>query len=223
MSTRYAKAILVLLCLAWLPAITAPLRAGPVEDGRRASAVSERLGALSGTATPREARWVQRRFESTDFVERMYGTTRLFVVRSHQFTSLYHHPELAVAYRTGAVPAGLERLPVGGRSVPVTVVRPDRGGSGLGGYVLLYGDDRFIEHPYWFHIGLTGELLLGTRRLMTLFFVYDDHAPPGQPLADAACGRVLADAILSFESQTKRVAAGDGESRLDATGVVRDE
>jgi hypothetical protein len=202
MSTAHARAIIVLLCLAGAPAMVQSFAGREHADGWRADAVSVRLGAFEGAPTHRQPSWVQRRFASTDFTERTYGPTRLFVVRSFEFTSLYHHPELAVAYRTGATYAGLSGLKDGDRTIPVSVVRSEKGERGLGGYVLLYGQDRFVDRPYWFHVRLAGELLLRPRRPMTLFFVYDETAPPNSSLEDAPCARVLMDAIKSFQAQS---------------------
>lgn len=220
MSTLYARAIIVLLCVAGAPAIMQSIVGREHDDGWRADAVSARLGVIDGVPTRRQPSWVQRRFASTDFTERIYGSTRLFIVRSFEFTSLYHHPELAVAYRSGVTYAGLTRLKDGDRTIPVSVVRSAKGERGLGGYVLLYGRDRFVDRPYWFHVRLAGELLLRPRENMTLFFVYDEGAPPNSSLDDASCARVLMDAIESFQAQatsgarSARTSAPHGAQRV---------
>lgn len=219
-STAHARAIIVLLCLAGAPAVAQSIAGREHDDGWRADAVSTRLGAVEGAPTRRQSSWVQRRFASTDFTERTYGATRLFIVRSFEFTSLYHHPELAVAYRTGATYAGLTKLKHGDRTIPVSVVRSERGTRGLGAYVLLYGQERFVARPYWFHLRLAGELLLRPRQPMTLFFVYDDTASPSTSIEDASCARVLMDAIDSFQAQSTsdaraaRIAARAGDARV---------
>lgn len=201
-ATTYTRSVIVLLCLAGLPTLRQVTVGAELDDGLRAVAVPMRLAGVDGAPTTRQPSWVERRFASTDFIERTYGTTRLFVVRSFDFTSLYHHPELAVTYRTGAVYDGVKVLGEGQSRVPVHFVRPSSGARGFGGYVLLYGRQRLVERPYWFHVALTGELLLRRRAPMTLFFVYDDSAPPDATAEDAACIPLLLEAVRAFQAHT---------------------
>jgi hypothetical protein len=150
--------------------------------------------------TGRSAEWVRRRFDTDDFLERRYGPVRLFVARSLDLKSLYHHPELAVAYRLGFEPESVRRVDAA-PDVPLHVLRRPGDGGGLALYALLYGQRTFVERPIAFHLRLAGELLVRPREPMTLFFAVDETASPGAPLEGAPAAAVLAAAIADFASQ----------------------
>ncbi|MFN8060140.1 MAG: hypothetical protein U0Q12_13375 [Vicinamibacterales bacterium] len=211
-STRYGPATALLLALALVPTLLAVAR-GDRDDGLRVESVPAALIGLASTPTDRQAAWAERHFGSTAWLERQYGsTTRLSIVRSHDFKRLYHHPELALAYQ-----GGLEydrAVVVDG--IPVVVLRSPESPSHVGAYVLLYGRDEVVEHPYLFHLGLVTRLLVSQRQPMTLFFVYDEGASPAVPLDQALAVRLVLAAAQAFRVQAPGAPSGSASSGPEA-------
>ncbi|MGQ0736346.1 MAG: hypothetical protein ACT4QD_22165, partial [Acidobacteriota bacterium] len=110
LSTRFAPAICVLVGLAIVPTMIHSYAGEVASDGRVTSAIPTTLDNYAGVPTSRSATWGKRRFDSDDWTERTYtrqgDEVRLTIVRSYDPKTLYHHPELAVAYGTSFV--GLE-------------------------------------------------------------------------------------------------------------------
>lgn len=198
--SRFATAVCVLVGLALIPTIIHSYAGVVVEDGRRASALPETLAGFRSRPTDRSTTWGQRRFESTDWVERSYATptgeVTLTVVRSFDLKALYHHPELAVAYGTDFESASVELLPESAE-IPVHVLRRRRDSAPAALYVLHY-DDRFVSNPIMFQIRTAGELLFKGRRAMTLFFVRDVNPPARSELSSTPAVRLLHAAIQQF-------------------------
>ena len=123
---------------------------------------------------------------------------KLSVIRSYDFKSLYHHPELAVSYGPSWVRSEVKRFSQR-PEIPVYMVYTDSDGGPVAMYVLLY-DDRFVPDPIMFQIRTAGELLFSGRKAMTLFFVTDESVPsaanidtlPSAGLLFAAIDRFLA-------------------------------
>ena len=207
-SPRFVPAICVLTALALVPTWIHSYSGAVMVDGRSASAIPQALGPYRGAPTARNPNWGMRRFESEDWIERTYTDgareLRLTVVRSYDAKTLYHHPELAIAYGPSFQPATTETLP--GTDVPVHVLRPAAGGNVLALYVLRY-DDRFVAAPIAFQIRNAGELLFSRRKPMTLFFVTDESAPADAPLERLESAGLLKQTIDAFLAQTPAAAA----------------
>ena len=200
---RFLPVLVVLLAIALVPTLIHSYAGSVVRDGRTAAALGRTLAGYASTPSSRNATWGQRRFNSDDWIERHYmrgaDTIRLTVVRSYDPKSLYHHPELAVAY--GRRFADVEKTQLAGRpEVPVHVLVPAAGEEAAAAYVLHYGD-RFVSDPIRFQILTAAELLLSRRQAMTLFFALQerggsDRAPGSQIAA------LLAAAVDDFLRQT---------------------
>lgn len=179
-SVRYLPATCVLLALALVPTIIHSYSTDAGDDGRRTAAVPTELAGYTSRPSDRNAAWGQRRFDSHDWVEREYRDVArghqvtLTVVRSYDAKSVYHHPELAVAYGVSFVGQQVIRLPQR-PDVPVHVLKPSPGVPASAAYVLHY-DARFVENPIAFQIRTAGELLVTRRKPMTLFFAQSADA-----------------------------------------------
>ena len=197
---RYAPAVCVVLALALVPTLIHSYAGLVVEDGRRTSSVGSTLAGFSSTQSDRRENWGRRLFEAADWSERRYVSgldeVMLTIIRSYDLKSLYHHPELAVAYGTNFTRNRVDYLGPRG-DVPVHVLEDDDPTGPVGLYVLHYGD-AFITDPIWFQIRTSGELLVGGRQQMTLFFARGMRRRAGQPVADLPWTPVLFEAIQQF-------------------------
>jgi hypothetical protein len=201
LSSRYAPAVCAALLLALVPTIIHSYAGMVVADTFKTAAIPPVLEGYQSAATDRSADWGQRRFESYDWFERKYSdgkdTVVLTVIRSYDLKALYHHPELAVAYHfANFTDAAVRRFP-DRPDMPVHVLSNDD--AGPTGLYLLYYDGRFIEDPIRFQIRTAGELLIGGRKPMTLFFVRDDEAPSGANPLTLPAARLLLSAVQAFQ------------------------
>ena len=198
-SPRYLPYLAVLLGLALVPTIIHSYADDTERDGRETSRLPMVLAGYSATPTDRDSTWGERRFESHDWVERGYvkagDRVRLAVVRSFDPKSLYHHPELAIAYGTPFIGVQAQRW-TRRPDVPVFVLEPGRGSNAAGFYVLHYGST-FVEAPIRFQLQTAGELLLTRRKEMTLFFMLDPQLPQAG-LERSGAADVLFAAIDAF-------------------------
>jgi hypothetical protein len=205
-SPRYLPLVCALVGLALVPTLIHSYADTTVSDGRSTQAIPASLAGYQGTPSGRNATWGKRRFDSDDWMERTYkadgDTVKVSVIRSFDPKSLYHHPELAVAYGPNFVRGELKRFPQR-PDVPVRMLYTDRDGGTVAMYVLHY-DDRFVEDPIMFQLRTAGELLVSRRKPMTLFFVTDERAP-----ASANNGSLLA-ARLLFAAIDRFLATGGG-------------
>jgi hypothetical protein len=199
-SARFAPVVCALAGVALIPTFIHSYAGFTITDGRSTSAIPATLAGYTSRPSDRNATWGQRRFESIDWVERVYESgadrVRLTVVRSFDLKSLYHHPELAVAYGTGFRSAELARFS-SRPEVPVFVLAGSGRTRPVGMYVLHY-DDEFVEAPILFQIRTAGELLVSGRRAMTLFFVTDVTGRSSPPSGASPAAAVLFGAIDSF-------------------------
>lgn len=206
---RYIPVLCVLLAGALVPTFIHSYSDDLPQDGRTAAGISTGLAGLTSTPTTRNATWGQRRFDSEDWIERNYTngtrTVRLTVVRSYDPKSVYHHPELAIV--DSASFSGVQATRVPGRpDLPIHVLTPAPGQNAGAAYALHYGE-RFVEDPILFQIRTAGELLVGRRQAMTIFFALELPAPTdGSPLQ--APTDLLVAAIDDFVAQKL-----DAESR----------
>jgi hypothetical protein len=203
-STRYAPAICVLLALCLVPTLIHSYSPHLDGDGRAAAAVGTSLAGYIGSPSDRNATWGERHFDSRDWVERTYrdgsDEARLTIVRSYDAKTLYHHPELAIAYGTDFVRENTRTLRLR-PDMPVHVLQPGPGTRAIGLYVLHY-DGRFIEDPIRFQIRSALEMLVSRRKPMTLFFVVDTNVPAGADVDTLGAARLLLAAVDSFTAQT---------------------
>jgi hypothetical protein len=169
-----------------------------VSDGLTTAAIPASLSGYDGRPSGRNASWGRRRFESEDWIERIYrsGTdeVKLTVVRSYDVKSLYHHPELAVAYGPSYLRTEIKRF-VDRPEVPVRVLYGDTGTAAM--YTLHY-DGRFVEDPLTFQLRTAGELLFSGRKAMTLFFLTVDNVPADSEIATMPAIKLLFSAIDRF-------------------------
>lgn len=201
MSTRYAGAVALLLVLALVPTVLHGYLGMRQDDGRRVAEMTappnfvELVGARA-----RNADWAERRLATRDFSERTFATpqgeVRLSVARTYDAKKVYHHPELAISYGLDLPVKSVEYLE-GLPGVPVHVLRAAPGGPRkVVLYALHYGEG-FVDDPLWFQFRLAGEMLVGGRKPMTLFFLTADD-PGTSSLEGTWAARVLEGAIAQF-------------------------
>lgn len=180
-STRYVRIVCALVGLTLVPTFIHSYSASALSDGRTTQAIPTSLAGYEGTPSGRNATWGKRRFESDDWMERIYRSTtdevKLSVIRSYDAKSLYHHPELAVSYGPSYVTTEVRRFPQR-QDIPVHVLYTDNNAGTVAMYVLHY-DDRFVQDPIRFQLRTAGKLLFSGRKAMTLFFLTDESVPPG--------------------------------------------
>ena len=101
-------------------------------------------------------------------------------------------------------------------NVPVHLLQR-RNNTGVAAYCLLH-DGEFVENPILFQILTSLKLLVGARKPMTLFFVYDEGLSSIESIEESEAIRVLKAAVRDFRSQTQstsgNVASQAGLSHL---------
>jgi hypothetical protein len=208
-STRFAPVVFVLLACALVPVVMHSYVGASRSDGRRLHEIPTTLDGLNGVPTSRNPSWAKGPFDSDEWWERTYGlgadSVVLTVIRSYDVKSVYHHPELAIARGTPFV----SHETVGAApDRPLHVLRT-RDRRTIAVYALHY-DDRFVENPIRFQLRTAGELLIGPRRPMTLFFALQRMAGETSDVTTEAAGRVLFAAIDEFLAQR---GSADGAGR----------
>ena len=204
-SGRFLSILCALVGLAIVPTWIHSYADFTVQDGRVTSAIPEALAGYRSTPSKRNSTWGKRRFDSDDWTERLYAANgdevKLTVIRSYDAKSLYHHPELAVAYGPSYVRSEVLRL-ADRPDVPVHTIYTDEDNGTVAMYVLRY-DDRFVQDPILFQMRASGELLFSGRKPMTLFFVTDDHVTTAQArsLDTLPATKVLFAALDQFLAQ----------------------
>jgi len=201
-SARFLPAIGGCLAVALLPTLLHSYSGRRATDGLTVASIPTTLAGYLGVASDRNRSWGQRRFDSSDWMERDYATSgdsiRLTVVRSYDAKRLYHHPELAVAYHESASWSGHRILRAPSHpTVPVHLLTAGGDRSSVGLYVLHY-DGRFVEDPVRFQIRTAGELLFSPRKAMTLLFAFDARVPAGTPVEGLGALRLLLAAVDRF-------------------------
>lgn len=202
-SQRYATVVAGLLALALIPAIIHNYLDAKSEDTYRAKAISFDLAGLQFVKTERRDVWAKEIFDAEDWIERSSvvpggSEIRLFVGRSYDYKRLYHHPELAILYGKDLEKAGVKIIKTMD-NVPVHFLR-NRKGMGIAAYCLLY-DDEFVENPIGFQLSSSLELLIGARKPMTLFFIYDNRLSSIEAFEESLASRVLKTAVDNFLSR----------------------
>jgi hypothetical protein len=197
-SHRFVPVACLLLAAALVPTMIHSY-SGDAADRLTTAAIPQVLVGYDSVPSERDATWGKRRFDSDDWTERVYrgvsgDNLRLTVVRSYDPKSLYHHPELAVAYRTGFVGEEIHRFEAR-PDIPVHVLNPAPGVQAAAMYVLHY-HTRFIDNPIAFQLRAAGELLFSRRRPMTLFFLFNEKPRSNGQAADAALMFAAIEAFL---------------------------
>jgi hypothetical protein len=203
-SYRFLPAVCLLLAGALVPTIIHSYSGAAFDDRRTTAAIPSVLAGFDSAPSDRDETWGKRRFDSDDWTEREYRNIggeklRLTVVRSYDPKSVYHHPELAVAYRTSFVGEEVRRFEPR-PDIPVHVLKPGPGVGASAMYVLHY-DTRFVDNPIAFQIRAAGELLFSKRRPMTLFFLFDEQANADVRVQDATQAGLMFAAIDGFLNQ----------------------
>jgi hypothetical protein len=206
-ATRFAPAVALLLALALVPTIIHSYVGSDVRDGLSTGAISETVGGLSSTPTARKAAWVQRVFDTDDWIERRYvgdgQDLLLFAARSYDAKTLYHHPELALVRGVDLESQGVVRPPQM-PELPVHVLGARSGSSNyIAAYALIY-EGRFVDDPVRFQIRTAGELLFSGRKPLTLVFVTDTDSPRDVALEKSPATALLVAAVRSFTGQSPR-------------------
>ena len=200
LSSRYAPAVCVALLVVLVPTIIHSYARIVVNDGHSTASIPATLSSYTGTATRRGADWGKDHFDSDDWFERQYtaagDSVVLTVVRSYDLKALYHHPELAVAYRFANFDRHTTETPADRPDMPVHVLTSNE--SRAVGLYLLHYDGRFVADPIRFQLRTAGELLFSGRKPMTLFFVRDDAAAAGVSPLKLPAATLLFEAVSRF-------------------------
>ena len=203
-STRFAPPVLVLLALAAVPTVIHSYMDSAAPDGRATAAIPARLDGETGVATKRRASWGEDRLGATDWFERRYAgppEVKLAVARSYDAKKLYHHPELAIDYGPGYVPATTIRL-ASRPEVPVHVLRGSQNdGRRLALYTLHYAEG-YVEDPILFQLRASFSALFSRKRAMTIFFAAQD-LPKGGEVESSRAATLLLAAMDAFEQQAR--------------------
>jgi uncharacterized protein DUF3485 len=202
LSSRYAPAVCLALLVVLVPTIIHSYAGIVVKDGRSTASIPGTLSSYTSLPTKRGADWGKDHFESDDWFERQYTSADdsvvLTVVRSYDLKALYHHPELAVAYRFANFDRHTTETPADRPEIPVHVLTSDESRA-VGLYVLQY-DGRFIADPIRFQLRTAVELLFSGRKPMTLFFVRDDAAASGVSPLKLPAATLLFEAVDRFSA-----------------------
>jgi len=199
-STRFLPIVCGLIAVTLVPTFIHSYSDSSVRDGLSTASIPISLAGYTGLPSGRNATWGQRRFESEDWIERIYRSGRdevkLTIVRSYDAKALYHHPELAVTESTFN---GTELRRFGHHpDVPVYVLYEP---GGLALYALHY-DNTFVQDPIRFQLRTAGELLFSGRKAMTLFFLADAVTEPGAGVESLPSLGLFFEAIDRFTSST---------------------
>jgi hypothetical protein len=202
-STRFAVPVLLLVLAAAIPTAIHGYAGYLVHDGRSARdlpmALADRYGRESERR--RDPAWIRETYGSDDWIEREYirfgeAPLTLFVARTYDLKKVYHHPELGVL--RGRDFQRREVVRVGPADAPLFVLRSESG-SGLALYALLY-DDAPVADPIRVQIRSVLTSLVGGRRAMTLFMVFDPQGPSNQPIDGSPAAMLLLASLEAFRS-----------------------
>lgn len=199
-SLRYAHYVAITLGIALIPTIIHSYLALTLADGRQVRNIDPEFSSYSSRPTKRQPNWGEVTFSCFDWLERIYldsngHQVRLFVGRSYDHKSLYHHPELALSY--GEDFKLKQRVQLSGSpGIPVILLRKQTR-PGIAAYALLY-EDQFIEHPISHQIKHSLNQLLNPRKPLTLFYVSQPNVDRAIAFNETASAQVLRYAIEAF-------------------------
>jgi hypothetical protein len=209
LSMRHATGVCALLTLALVPTIIHGYVGLKVTDARTVTRIERVLANYPSESTTRAAAWFEEQFAATESFERQYhlagASVTLTAIRSYDLPTLYHHPELVVAYHTHFEHTETRRL-ASAPDMPIHVLHSsaEEGAPSIGLYVLQY-DDRFVDDPIVFQLRTAVELLLTGRRPMTLIFAQQTGGNVSS-VDDTAAAHLLVDAVRGFSGDTAGVA-----------------
>jgi hypothetical protein len=201
MSTRFAVPVLLLALAATVPTVIHGYAGYVVHDGRSARALPAALADRHGTDRPRDPAWVRETYGSDDWIEREYtrfgqAPLTLFVARTYDLKKVYHHPELGVL--RGHDFERVEVVRVGEQATPLFRLQP-QSGAGLALYALHY-EGEIVADPMRVQLRSVFTSLVGGRRAMTLFMVFDPQHTPNQPLDGSPAATLLLASLEAFRS-----------------------
>ena len=191
MSRRYLEVLAALLALALIPTVLHTYVGVRIADGKSSRDVPSDLLGHRWADTTRNPAWVHDNFASDDFIERRLLDVTLFVARSYDPKSLYHHPELGLAYGQTFEPVTISTVASAAGPMPLHVLSGERQ---LAVYALLY-DGVFIANPVRFQLAHAFRMLIAPRHQMTLFFA---HGGPAAAPLDSLAGRAVVAAAQDF-------------------------
>ena len=205
-SSKYAAATVLLLALALVPTVIHSYLDVTLDDGVSLRSIPATIDGMPSKPTERRQEWVASRFDTADWIERVYQVdgrdVTLFAARSYDAKRLYHHPELALLRGTQTTPAGIVRVPGAGH-IPLHVIKTGRmstGDKGVAVYVLL-ANGSFVENPIAYQLRSSARLLVSGRAPMTLVMA-TDVAGDANKLEAAPATRLLLAALRGLTSQT---------------------
>lgn len=208
-SSRYGIAFIALAGIALVPTLIHTYAGLTHNDGLITSRISRSLAGLRSEPTSRTAKWVNKIFQSDDWIERRYqkpgvDPLLLFVGRSYDPKRLYHHPELALVHGIDLEKLGTVRV-TQMPDAPIHLLRStQRGKNNLVLYALFH-EGHFVENPYFFQLKNAWRSLFRPRKPMTLFFVYDPVSSPHLSIGESRALRLLNEAIENFLSQKPKI------------------
>lgn len=202
-SSRYAVPVALLLFVVAIPTLIHNYVGATSTDGRSLESIDEALiGYTSEPFKKHGADWVQEMFNSKDWIQRIYTDAtgvrvRLFVARSYDHKSLYHHPELGLSHGSDLKSQGTILLSAQ-PEIPVHLLKNTKG-TELVAYVLLHDDD-FIQNPVSYQIGNALNLLFASRQPMTLFYVAQSNLRQGETFDKTPAAAILLESVRRFEA-----------------------
>lgn len=197
-TTRYAAATALVLAFALVPTVIHSYLGLTIDDGVAVRSIPMTIDGMTSTPTARRQEWVAQRFQTAEWIERVYQVdgreVTLFAARSYDAKRLYHHPELALLRGTQTKPAGIARV-ASAPHIPLHVVRTGRitGEKGVAVYALL-ADGTFVENPIAYQLRSSARLVVSGRTPMTLVMA-TDLAGDKNRLEEAPATRLLLAAL----------------------------
>jgi len=199
-STRYTTPVIVIILLALIPTIIHSYLDLKTLDHLSTQKISQVLGLYQSKPTQRKPGWAEDTFASYDWIERNYSNqngkaVRLFVGRSYDHKSLYHHPELALSYGKDLRMVG-EMNYSEQPSIPVKILA-NESRPVIAAYALLY-DQQFVENAINHQLKSSFIQLITPRKPMTLFYVEAENSSSKTSFTESDAAVVLESAIKDF-------------------------
>ncbi|PKM12350.1 MAG: hypothetical protein CVV13_05515 [Gammaproteobacteria bacterium HGW-Gammaproteobacteria-3] len=201
---RYAPLVTLVLILALIPTVIHSYLGLVAADGRQVKNIPTELVGAHARATQRSSNWGEDTFNCFDWFERIYhdpqgNAARLFVGRSYDHKSLYHHPELTLSYGNDF---NLKQrvLLAGSPEIPLKLLS-HKAKPGIAAYALL-SEDQFIDDPIRHQIKSSLKALIKPRQALTLFYVAQANVDQATSFDQTLAARTLRQAIAEFRKQT---------------------
>jgi len=193
-----------LLVVALIPTIIHSYIGAKENDGKYVKNIPITLNNINSTPSNRNAGWGMYTFSSFDWIERNYHdnqnkTLKLFIARSYDYKSLYHHPELAISYSyhiDSKKTIELKSMP----KVPVFTLSSENNSIVIA-YALLH-DNKFLSSPIKHQLINSVKSIFSSSKPMTLFYVSQTNLPSNFKLEGSSLASILTAAITNFQSQS---------------------